>query len=168
MVDLDPHGDVRRDEVRICDFGLCERMESEQDDLILGFCGSPGFFAPEMITSGSYNGAFADMWSIGCIVLEMRVGQNEFHSTWLKPAYEPDSVNNPSLFWVRIVEAHRRIFELLLTSHCADFGDRAHSKSILARLLVFEPHARFSAAEVLCHEWCSPIMDTLATKPPVD
>lgn len=54
--------------VKIIDFGLCTKATSALHD----FCGSPGFFAPELLLHESYDGLKADIWSIGCILLEVR------------------------------------------------------------------------------------------------
>lgn len=37
-----------------------------------------GFFAPEMIICGSYEGDKADVWSIGCILLELLFGHRRY------------------------------------------------------------------------------------------
>jgi serine/threonine protein kinase len=61
--------------IRICDFGSCA------DSIIPGFAtwsdlrGSPGFLAPEIIQkSSNYDGAAADVWSLGCIMLKLLCG----------------------------------------------------------------------------------------------
>ena len=55
--------------VKLVDFGLCFR--AEPGSTLNDFCGSPGFFAPEMIVVGSYNGFAVDVWSLGCILYEL-------------------------------------------------------------------------------------------------
>lgn len=37
-----------------------------------------GFFAPEMIMTGSYEGDKADVWSTGCILLELLFGRRRY------------------------------------------------------------------------------------------
>ena len=54
-----------------------------QSKMLTDFCGSPGFFAPEIILSKEYNGQCADYWSIGCILLELLVGNAEFEQWWI-------------------------------------------------------------------------------------
>jgi serine/threonine protein kinase len=48
------------------------------------FCGSPGFFAPEMLVKGAYNGKKADAWSLGCILLELVLGHEDFCRLWVR------------------------------------------------------------------------------------
>lgn len=54
------------------DFGLCTKGITSESRTLRDFCGSPGFFAPEMLLDESYDGFKADVWSIGCILLEVR------------------------------------------------------------------------------------------------
>ncbi|OWZ05305.1 CAMK/CAMKL/SNRK protein kinase [Phytophthora megakarya] len=59
--------------IKLIDFGLCTKAVTEQDRTLHDFCGSPGFFAPELLLHDSYDGCKADVWSIGCILLEVRL-----------------------------------------------------------------------------------------------
>jgi serine/threonine protein kinase len=58
--------------VKLIDFGLCTKAVTSDYDALRDFCGSPGFFAPEMLLADSYDGFKADVWSVGCILLEVR------------------------------------------------------------------------------------------------
>lgn len=58
--------------VKLVDFGLCTKAVTSEHDALRDFCGSPGFFAPEMLLADSYDGFKADVWSVGCILLEVR------------------------------------------------------------------------------------------------
>ncbi|GLE07654.1 hypothetical protein PINS_up018257 [Pythium insidiosum] len=58
--------------VKLVDFGLCTKAVTPQDAMLHDFCGSPGFFAPEILLNERYDGRRADMWSLGCILLEVR------------------------------------------------------------------------------------------------
>ncbi|KAG7399395.1 hypothetical protein PHYBOEH_009060 [Phytophthora boehmeriae] len=57
--------------VKLIDFGLCTKAVTEKDRVLHDFCGSPGFFAPEILLQDSYDGLKADVWSIGCVLLEV-------------------------------------------------------------------------------------------------
>ena len=83
--------------VRICDFGVCAKTSIPQ---LTQFCGSPGFFAPELCKGmGSsstendpdsfhadvvrgYDGAKADIFSAGATLLEMLLGHPRFNRLW--------------------------------------------------------------------------------------
>jgi len=69
--------------VKLCDFGLAS--EYTKGTPFTDFCGSPGFFAPEMIIQGSYFGDKVDIWSCGCIILELVLGHERFCETWMVP-----------------------------------------------------------------------------------
>lgn len=71
--------------VKLCDFGLSAKFQ--KDVILSDFCGSLGFFAHEMLTEGRYYGDKVDIWSIGCILLEMMLGHNKFVNCWMI-AYE--------------------------------------------------------------------------------
>ena len=58
-------------DLKLCDFGLSTEFNTKIP--LNDFCGSPGFFCPEMIINGSYYGDKADIWSIGCILVSEEV-----------------------------------------------------------------------------------------------
>ncbi|KAH8091983.1 protein kinase [Aureococcus anophagefferens] len=60
--------------VKLCDFGLCATIT--EGAKLTDFVGSPGFFAPELMTRKEYDGAIADM-VLGAVMVEM-VGHNDF------------------------------------------------------------------------------------------
>ena len=70
-----------RDELCFVGDFLCFAHQSK---ILSDFCGSPGFFAPEILLAKRYNGQSADYWSIGCILLELLVGNKEFESWWMR------------------------------------------------------------------------------------
>jgi serine/threonine protein kinase len=112
FADKEPFNPVSR--IVLCDFGLCARVETAADEAAVllqqqqqqhstidssnssasstsglrqlrEFCGSPGFFAPEMLVEGAYNGKKADAWSLGCILLELVLGHEDFCRLWVRP-----------------------------------------------------------------------------------
>lgn len=68
--------------MKLCDFGLSRTYTSESTHLS-DFCGSPGFFAPEVYLDKSYDGVKTDIFSAGCIALEMLVSQKFFKERWI-------------------------------------------------------------------------------------
>lgn len=76
--------------VRIIDFGLCK--QAGWDEMLDEFCGSKGFFAPEMIVSKRYQGFAADVWSAGCIALEVAVQRRGTLAHRLKRVARPAAV----------------------------------------------------------------------------
>jgi hypothetical protein len=91
-------------DVVICDFGLCSRIDPDNNTLFHDFCGSPGFFAPEMFIDNCYDGKQADIWSVGCILLESLLGHEEFANSWMR-AYSEDNLCDKKLFEADIKDA---------------------------------------------------------------
>ena len=54
-------------------------------------CGSPGFFAPEMLSSLGYD-AKIDIWSLGAVFLEILLTPDTFSKIWM-PNYHPSQIN---------------------------------------------------------------------------
>ena len=80
---------------KLCDFGL--GSEFVPGVLLSDFCGSPGFFCPEMITQGTYYGDKADIWSISGIVLELLLGNERFTNYWMG-SYQYEIMQNKEKF----------------------------------------------------------------------
>ena len=73
LIDLTP----KTLRVKICDFGLARNIPADTNH-VSEFCGSPGFFAPEVYLDKSYDPIKADLFSIGSIALEMLFSQKYF------------------------------------------------------------------------------------------
>ena len=68
--------------VKLCDFGLAVCLP-EDSSRLTDFCGSPGFFAPEVLLSDSYCAYKSEIFSVGCVVLELLVSDSFFKEQWL-------------------------------------------------------------------------------------
>ncbi len=132
-------------DVRVCDFGLVSMAmnPSEGKDITRkGYaCGTPGFFAPEMILENAFEGRQADMWSLGCIILEITLG---FTQDWIDSYDQTES--NPSGF--------RRGLENCLEEIAPEHYPR-HKKllDIIHGCLSIERMKRISSSEAMGHPW---------------
>ncbi|KAJ1460987.1 kinase-like domain-containing protein [Pelagophyceae sp. CCMP2097] len=90
--------------VKLCDFGLCAAVH--EGCMLNDFVGSPGFFAPELMMRRQYDGALADMWSIGAVMVEMLLGHRTFDNVWCPPYEHLHDVN---AFSCGICEAVSRV-----------------------------------------------------------
>ena len=84
--------------IKICDFGL----SAECDELLTGYCGTPGYMAPEVFTDDKeYDGKKADIFSLGVLLFNMRTSKDLFKSKEGKPstAYDYIRHNKIEQFW---------------------------------------------------------------------
>ncbi|GMI46071.1 hypothetical protein TrCOL_g2499 [Triparma columacea] len=129
-------------DVVLCDFGLCARVN--EDELMTDFCGSPGFFAPEMFVTGKYNGKQADVWSIGCILLELLVGHDTFGECWMT-AYDSEYMRKKSMFREEIISTVGELKDLRLPKNLSDF--------VQLTLSDVDGLRRPSVRALLSHDW---------------
>jgi len=61
------------------------------------FSGSPGFIAPEIVTQDVYNGQFTDIFSLGCVLLELVLGHAKFDEIWMRP-FAPEFMADGAVF----------------------------------------------------------------------
>ncbi|XP_055902706.1 serine/threonine-protein kinase polo [Eupeodes corollae] len=71
--------------VKIGDFGLATRIEFEGERKKT-LCGTPNYIAPEILTKKGHSFE-VDIWSIGCVMYTLLVGQPPFETKTLKDTY---------------------------------------------------------------------------------
>ena len=130
--------------LKICDFGLGAIIKDQA--ALKDFCGSPGFFAPEMLLNESYSGDKADIWSFGCILLEMILGSEKFCDIWMS-AYDKKSLSslNKENFRSLIKDA------LHILPNLVEFSDDL--KDFILKIFHLNPSERPSSEELLNHPW---------------
>ncbi|XP_014467426.1 PREDICTED: serine/threonine-protein kinase PLK4 [Dinoponera quadriceps] len=69
-------------QVKIADFGLATQL-SRPDERHLTMCGTPNYISPEVATKSSH-GPEADVWSLGCMLYTLLVGQPPFDTDTVK------------------------------------------------------------------------------------
>mmetsp|Transcript_55461 Transcript_55461/g.82178 ORF Transcript_55461/g.82178 Transcript_55461/m.82178 type:complete len:521 (+) Transcript_55461:167-1729(+) len=158
---------ISYENIQICDFGNCAEHLKPGVQSLSDLCGSPGFFAPEMILGGDcYDGIAADIWSLGCIMLELTRGQDEFCKTWLV-SYDYNTLQDEKAFECAINTAVKNI-------KTADDGMNIVSSTntsgtmwtFLSKLLMVEPSERLESRVVLSHPWLSEKASSCNIKPP--
>lgn len=156
-IDASDINSITRNKIQICDFGQCaENTDKERmfDDL----CGSPGFFAPEMILDERYNGIAADVWSIGCIMLELTRGHDEFCNFWMT-SYDYEILQNERSFEYSLRNSIRKINEIISQERRgATLSQQSETMSssmanFLNKLLTIDPSSRIDSSLIPSQPW---------------
>ncbi|KAI3675202.1 hypothetical protein L1987_84788 [Smallanthus sonchifolius] len=112
--------------VKIGDFGCAKRA-----DQAAPVCGTPMFMAPE-VARGEEQGFPADVWAVGCTVIEMATGG----SLW-------PNADDPVAIFYKIA------FSSKIPEIPDGFSDQA--KDFVSKCLVRDPRRRWTAMELLEH-----------------
>ncbi|KAL4554763.1 hypothetical protein LXL04_037366 [Taraxacum kok-saghyz] len=121
---------VANDGVKICDLG-CAKVVENGGDACSVFSGTPVFMAPE-VARGEEQGFAADVWALGCAVIEMGTGCNPW-----------PEVNNPVSALYRIgYSGDVPLFPTWLSVEAQDF---------LNKCLRTNADERWTAKELLQH-----------------
>lgn len=104
--------------------------------------GTPMYLAPEVIKGKSGRLGASDIWSMGCVVLEVCTGR--------KPWSNLDN-EWAIMFHIGIATQHPPLPE---PGQLSDLGI-----DFIEQCLTLDPHQRPTAAELLAHPWLAPLMD---------
>ena len=129
-------------DMKLCDFGLAAKFKEKVT--LADFCGSPGFFDPEMVIEGVHYGDKADIWSFGCIVLELVLGHQKFCDHWMK-AYEHELIRDKAAFTTKMTQTVSNLKNVLAFSD--NFVD------FVLKTLVIQSSRRHSISMMLKHSW---------------
>lgn len=145
LLEFDPATE-RVTNLKLCDFGLCAKFGPNKP--LTDFCGSPGFFPPELILEQNHLGDKVDIWSLGCIALELLIGHNEFCSWWMA-AYDYELLQSPDDFRTAIQKSLATVSNL----EC----DEPH-KDFMKATLNMNSQARASVYDLAMQEWMAALV----------
>eukprot|EP00127_Corallochytrium_limacisporum_P001372 Clim_evm11s54 gene=Clim_evmTU11s54 len=141
---LHEHGIIHRDikpgnilldakrRVKVIDFGLARFVE-KGNFMAKTLCGSPFYAAPELLTR-NYDGAKADMWSIGVVLYNMVTGEAPY-------AGDP---NAPLPKFLKGLQHYRFTLPRYVNRKPGE---------IIAKLMVLDPQQRAGMREILDDDW---------------
>eukprot|EP00013_Stygamoeba_regulata_P009220 CAMPEP_0177672068 /NCGR_PEP_ID=MMETSP0447-20121125/25103_1 /TAXON_ID=0 /ORGANISM="Stygamoeba regulata, Strain BSH-02190019" /LENGTH=851 /DNA_ID=CAMNT_0019179629 /DNA_START=52 /DNA_END=2608 /DNA_ORIENTATION=- len=108
---------------KLTDFGLSNFFIHGR--VCTTFCGTPGYAAPEMLLSQKYAGPEVDVWSLGVILHSMLSGRLPF----------------------------ARIVDTVNGFYCPLRHASADARDLVSKILVVDPGARYTIAEIEKHPW---------------
>ena len=126
-----PNGSV----VKLADFGLARTLEPGRH--LSGFSGTPGYVAPEILTSTRSYGKECDLWSLGVVLYIILCGYPPFYHDHGDP---------------RIVFAQIRKCQFQFQRPYWDDVTK-EAKDLVTRLLTKDPAKRLTADGVFKHDW---------------
>lgn len=119
-------------DLKVADFGFSAVAEQIQPNgLLHTLCGTPAYVAPEILSQRGYDGAKADIWSIGVILYALTTGSLPF-------------------FDENVMELYRKIYRGKFKCPSWISPDL---EDLLSRLMDTNPETRISIEEIECHPW---------------
>ena len=122
--------------VKLADFGFAVKFSPGK--MLSEYCGSSGFLAPEMIKVAPYDGATADVWSLGAILVEMSCGQKMLEKGLCKLGYNDSTDISQAGQYVEEIVKH-----MTSIKRCNDMI------GLLKKLLVVAPKGRLPSRAIL-------------------
>jgi len=118
-------------DIKIIDFGLSNKYNKENGELLQSSCGSPCYAAPEMIKGIQYHGLDTDIWSSGILLYLMLCKSFPFND------------KNNSKLYQKILSG-----KFNLPSYLSN-----EAKDLLSKLLKVNPAERIKLNEIKKHPW---------------
>lgn len=148
----------------LCDFGSAKQLVTGENNV--AYICSRFYRAPELIVGNPQYTCGIDIWSFGCILAEILLGQPIFPGDSSvdqlveivrvlgTPTPEEFVAMNPALTSVRFKDVKRYAFAKL-------FRNKAHADAVdlLEKVLVYDPAKRLSAMELLAHPFYDVLRD---------
>jgi serine/threonine protein kinase len=149
--------------LRIADFGLA-RDTVNNDGRFTNEVVTSWYRAPELLLGSVGYGPEIDMWSVGCVIIELLIGRPFFHARTdieqvamvFHTMGRPNDVNMPT--WrtlpnVSALQMDTFPAQSKLASVLARRGIDDGTARMLLRVLTLNPRARPSAAELMRDQW---------------
>ncbi|KAL9346978.1 hypothetical protein Peur_061831 [Populus x canadensis] len=128
---------VTGDGAKIADLGCAKRVDEVSGDIDLKttapIAGTPLYMAPE-VARGEHQGFPADIWSVGCTVVEMATGEAP---------------------WVNVSDPVSALYQIGFSGNVPEIPSfmSKQAKDFLSKCLKRDPGERWSASELLKHDF---------------
>ena len=127
---------------------------TESSTILCGFVGSPGFFAPEILLQSTYCGFCADVFSLGCVALELLTKPTFFSKVWLPPYDALHTENAPDFPRMLRMASTQAVAEVLRVHSALSSATRNKSvSSLINTMLDLRPSARPTTTMLLHNTW---------------
>jgi len=149
-------------ELKLCDFGSAKMLVKGEPNI--AYICSRYYRAPELILGGTDYSTSIDIWSAGCVIGEMFIGQPMFPGdsgvdqlveiikVMGTPSKEDMTAMNPNHTEFKLPSIRSNPWSKL-------FGSLSDQRApeLLASLLMYAPHKRATALEACAHKFFDPI-----------
>ncbi|KAL5019856.1 hypothetical protein ScPMuIL_002748 [Solemya velum] len=151
-------------ELKLLDFGLARQTEES----MTGYVATRWYRAPEIMLNWMHYNKAVDIWSVGCIMAEMIIGEPLFpalrHIEHLKMILVLVGTPGPEFMQkIESVDA-RRYIESLPKETKREFKEvfpnaSDHAIDLLKKMLTIDPDVRISATDALAHPYMEFLSD---------
>lgn len=132
--------------VRLIDFGLICGLNDPKS--FSAACGSRGFMAPECLLQRSHDARKLDIWSLGCVMVELLAGTIWFELNWLAVCKR----NQQKISQAGSLQAIDQFLSELkvdVKTTIEDVARSSTSEGMLKGMLVVDPFTRMHAQGIL-------------------
>ncbi|CAB0013878.1 unnamed protein product, partial [Nesidiocoris tenuis] len=119
--------------IKLADFGFSNNFE--QGKMLMTWCGSPPYAAPELFLGVQYDGPKADIWSLGVVLYVLVCGSLPFDGDTLQ------------LLKNKVISGKFRI----------PFFMSADCEQLIRQMLLIDPERRLSIKQIRSHKWMSQV-----------
>ncbi|CAG5082709.1 Oidioi.mRNA.OKI2018_I69.PAR.g10188.t1.cds [Oikopleura dioica] len=147
--------------LKICDFGLARAKEHNPNVTMTTEVVTQYYRCPELLMGVDHYGEEVDMWSVGCIILELLTRRIAFQANTLPEQLKlmVNTIGSPTInalsgldsakrYVTSMKRSENKILRILQTQSCLEPHDIS-AVELVDRLLCWNRHERISAKEAL-------------------
>ena len=156
--------------LKICDFGSAKRLEKNKVNV--SYICSRYYRAPELIFGATDYDCAIDMWSAGCVIAELLIGQPlfpgesgvdqlvEIIKVLGTPSKEQIHSMNPSYSEFKFPSIRQQTWSKVFRSRTPN-----EAVDLIAKVLIYEPNRRYKPLDALVHPFFNELRKEGTTLP---